>query len=85
MTAVDYRMMPVSQIHAARRSLLTRLRGVRLGLTDCSSLVLPGLPSGSTGERSVGGSLAWEGPQSEDELCWGAGVEAAKDGKINVQ
>lgn len=47
-------------------------------LTDCSSLALLELPSGSTGEWSVGGSLAWEGGQSEDELCWGAGVDAAE-------
>lgn len=45
-------------------------------LTDCSSLALLELPSGSTGEWSVSGSLPWEGGQSEDELCCGAGVDA---------
>lgn len=29
----------------------------------------------------MGGSLAWEGGQSEDELCWGAGVDAMKTGR----
>ena len=32
--------------------------------------------SASTGERSVAGSLVWEGGQSEEELCRGAGVDA---------
>lgn len=50
-------------------------------LTDCSSpLVPPGWPSRS-GEWSVGTSLAWEWGQSEDEVCCGAGVDAAWRGR----
>lgn len=46
-------------------------------LTDWSSpLAPPGWPSRS-GEWSVGASLAWDWGQSEDEVCCGAGVDAA--------
>lgn len=50
-------------------------------LTDWSSpLAPPGWPSRS-GEWSVGASLAWEWGQSEDEVCCGAGVDAAARGR----
>lgn len=57
-----------------------------MALTDCSSSLTVLVPSGSTGEWSVGRSLAWEvGQSEEEELCWGAGVEAAQRGEKKVE
>lgn len=41
-----------------------------------TSLVLLGLSSGSTEQWSVVRSLVWDGGQSDEQLWWGAGVDA---------